>query len=252
MLASDDLAVALLDVTLFGTDAGAYHVTNLVLHMASSILVFELFRRMTGETALIAFVAAVFAAHPLHVESVAWIAERKDVLSTFFWMLTVLAYVVYVRRPAWTRYGAMLILYALALMSKPMVVTLPVVLLLGRLAARRDQRWRLLLERFPCWRWRQPRDGDHSGVGATAGLDAAVAEGRQRDHRPRRLPLKTVADAPGGAHPLFTISPSRVAGAALCPPCGSRHRGPQTASIPTVVMVVVSVTIAPVIGCCRR
>ena len=103
----------MLDITLFGTDAGAYHVTNLVLHMANSVLVFELFRRMTGEIRLSAFVAAVFAAHPLHVESVAWIAERKDVLSTLFWMLTVLAYLAYVRRPAWPRYAAMLVLYAL-------------------------------------------------------------------------------------------------------------------------------------------
>jgi hypothetical protein len=77
-----------------------------------------------------AFVAAMFAVHPLHVESVAWIAERKDVLSTLFWMLTVAAYIGYVRHPAWHRYVLMLIAYALALMAKPMVVTLPVVLLL--------------------------------------------------------------------------------------------------------------------------
>ncbi len=120
----------LLDITLFGTDAGMYHVTNLLFHIANTVLVFELFRRMTGDTGRSAFVAAIFAVHPLHVESVAWVAERKDVLSTFFWVLTILAYVAYVRRPAWTRYVAMLVLYALALMSKPMVVTLPVVLLL--------------------------------------------------------------------------------------------------------------------------
>src|SRR5439155_19752382 len=116
----------LLDVTLFGTDAGQYHVTSLVLHIANTVLMFEAFRRMTGAVGRSAFVAAIFAVHPLHVESVAWIAERKDVLSTFFWALTILAYVAHVRRPSRQRYLGMLTLYALALMSKPMVVTLPV------------------------------------------------------------------------------------------------------------------------------
>src|SRR4051794_7319887 len=120
----------LLDVTLFGPDAGAYHVTNLVLHVASTLVLFGILRRMTGALWPSAFVAAIFAVHPLHVESVAWIAERKDVLSTFFWMLTVAAYVWYVAHPRWTRYTVVLVAYALALMSKPMVVTLPVVLLL--------------------------------------------------------------------------------------------------------------------------
>jgi len=120
----------LLDVTLFGTDAGAYHVTSLVLHIASTLLLFEIFRRRTGAEWPSAFVAAIFAVHPLHVESVAWIAERKDVLSTLFWMLTVAAYLGYVKQPRWGRYALVLIAYALALMAKPMVVTLPVVLLL--------------------------------------------------------------------------------------------------------------------------
>src|SRR3954469_13918615 len=85
----------LLDVTLFGPDAGAYHVTNLVLHVASTLVLFGILRRMTRALWPSAFVAAIFAVHPLHVESVAWIAERKDVLSTLFWMLTVAAYVWY-------------------------------------------------------------------------------------------------------------------------------------------------------------
>src|SRR3954470_8126541 len=120
----------LIDVSLFGTDAGAYHVTNLLLHIGSTLLLFEVFRRMTGALGASAFVAAMFAVHPLHVESVAWIAERKDLLSTFFWMLTVAAYVRYVRQPRWGRYMLVVAAYALALMAKPMVVTLPVVLLL--------------------------------------------------------------------------------------------------------------------------
>ena len=120
----------LIDVSLFGTDAGAYHVTNLLIHIANTLLVFTLFRRMTGATGRSAFVAALFAVHPLHVESVAWIAERKDVLSTLFLLVTIRAYLAYVERPRWTRYAVVLGAYALALMSKPMVVTLPVVLLL--------------------------------------------------------------------------------------------------------------------------
>src|SRR4029453_10763914 len=96
----------LLDVSLFGPDAGAYHVVNLILHVANTILVFELLRRMTLALWRSAFVAAVFAGHPLHVESVAWIAERKDVLSTCCWLLTSLAYVRYVKKPDAMRYAA--------------------------------------------------------------------------------------------------------------------------------------------------
>ena len=155
----------LLDVSLFGTDAGAYHVTNLVLHVASTLLLFEIFRRMTGATGRSAFVAAIFAVHPLHVESVAWIAERKDVLSTFFWMLTLAAYVALRRQPSRRRYALVMALYALALMSKPMVVTLPVVLLLldvwplRRLHERRPlgmarRSWQ---RRSRSWRWRSRR-----------------------------------------------------------------------------------------------
>jgi tetratricopeptide (TPR) repeat protein len=120
----------LLDITMYGGDAGAYHVTSLVLHTANTVLVFEVFRRMTADLWRSAFVAAIFAVHPLHVESVAWIAERKDVLSTFFWALTLLAYVAYVENPSVRRYTVMCIAYVLALMSKPMVVTLPALLLL--------------------------------------------------------------------------------------------------------------------------
>jgi tetratricopeptide (TPR) repeat protein len=120
----------LLDVSLFGTDAGAYHVTNLILHVANTLLVFELFRRMTEDRWRSAFVAAVFGVHPLHVESVAWIAERKDVLSTLFWLLTTGAYIRYTAVPRPARYALVVVLFALALMSKPMVVTLPIVLLL--------------------------------------------------------------------------------------------------------------------------
>jgi len=120
----------MLDCELFGLKAGMHHLTNLLFHIANSILLFFVFRRMTGAIWQSAFVAALFALHPLHVESVAWVAERKDVLSTFFWMLTMWAYVRYTERPGVNRYIWVVILFALGLMAKPMVVTLPFVLLL--------------------------------------------------------------------------------------------------------------------------
>jgi tetratricopeptide (TPR) repeat protein len=120
----------MLDVQWFGLDAGAHHLTNLVLHTSSVLLLFWLFLQMTGALWRSAFVAALFAVHPLRVESVAWIAERKDVLSTVLWMATLVAYVTYVRRRQAWRYACVILLFALALMAKPMVVTLPFVLLL--------------------------------------------------------------------------------------------------------------------------
>ena len=120
----------MLDYQLFGLKAGMHHLTSLLFHMANSILLFFVLRRMTGAIWRSGFVAALFALHPLHVESVAWISERKDVLSAFFWMLTILAYVRYTERPGFNRYLLVLIFFTLGLMSKPMVVTLPFVLLL--------------------------------------------------------------------------------------------------------------------------
>jgi Tfp pilus assembly protein PilF len=118
------------DYQLFGLNAGSYHFTNLILHILSTLLLFWLFNRMTGAIWKSAFVAAFFALHPLHVESVAWIAERKDVLSAFFWMLTLCLYVYYTEKPIMRRYLLVLFSFVLALMSKPMVVTLPVVMIL--------------------------------------------------------------------------------------------------------------------------
>ncbi len=110
--------------------AGGYHFTNLLLHLASSLLLFTIFRRMTGSFWKSGFVAALFALHPLHVESVAWVGERKDVLSAFWGMLTLYAYVYYAEHPGIRRYLLVLISFFLGLMSKPMLVTLPFVLLL--------------------------------------------------------------------------------------------------------------------------
>jgi protein O-mannosyl-transferase len=118
------------DYQLFGLNAGGYHMTNLILHILSTLLLFWLFNRMTGALWKSAFVAALFALHPLHVESVAWISERKDVLSAFFWMLTLCLYVYYAEKPVIRRYLLVLFSFICALMSKPMVVTLPVVMIL--------------------------------------------------------------------------------------------------------------------------
>ena len=118
------------DYQFYGLHAGGYHVTNLILHILSTLLLFWLFHRMTGEIWKSAFVAAFFALHPLHVESVAWVSERKDVLSAFFWMLTLYLYVYYVEKPGIKRYLLVLCGFVLALMSKPMVVTLPLIMIL--------------------------------------------------------------------------------------------------------------------------
>ena len=120
----------MLDVDMFGVNAGPHHLMNLGMHAVNTLLLFTVLRRMTGGVVRSAFVAALFAIHPLHVESVAWISERKDMLSTFFWMLTLLAYVDYVRNPSRYRYAGVLLFFALGLLAKPMVVTLPFVLLL--------------------------------------------------------------------------------------------------------------------------
>jgi protein O-mannosyl-transferase len=120
----------MLDYQLFGLNAGGYHVTNLILHTLSALLLFWLFNRMTGAIWKSAFVAAFFALHPLHVESVAWIAERKDVLSAFFWMMTLCLYVYYTEKPIIRRYLLVLFSFVCALMSKPMVITLPVIMIL--------------------------------------------------------------------------------------------------------------------------
>ncbi|MGA8128720.1 MAG: tetratricopeptide repeat protein, partial [Syntrophobacteraceae bacterium] len=148
----------MLDVQLFGLNPRWHHLTNLMFHIANTLLLFFIFHRMTKAPWKSAFVAALFALHPLHVESVAWVSERKDVLSTFFWMLTMAAYIHYVEHrtedgeqrsederrmtmdgrslsgirfpPSGFRYLAVLIFFALGLMAKPMLVTLPFVLLL--------------------------------------------------------------------------------------------------------------------------
>jgi protein O-mannosyl-transferase len=146
------------DAQFWGLSAGAFHATNVVLHAASACVLFAALRRMTRAYWTSAFVAAIFAVHPLHVESVAWIAERKDVLSTFFCFLAIYAYVRYVERPGVARYVPVVAAFACGLMAKPMVVTLPVLLLLldawplGRLRRQDGGRqivFRLVAEKAP-------------------------------------------------------------------------------------------------------
>ena len=120
----------MLDYEFYGLHAGGYHVTNLTLHILSTLLLFWLFHRMTGALWRSAFVAAFFALHPLHVESVAWVSERKDVLSAFFWMLTLCLYVFYTEKQSIKRYLLVVFSFVLALLSKPMVVTLPLIMIL--------------------------------------------------------------------------------------------------------------------------
>jgi tetratricopeptide (TPR) repeat protein len=131
------------DATLFGTGPRGFHRTNLLLHAANAVLLFLALRVLTGAVWRSGFVAALFAAHPLRVESVAWVSERKDVLCAFFFMLTLLAYAWYARRPGLVSYLAVLLAFALGLLAKPMLVTLPFVL--------------LLLDFWPLRRWGVPR-----------------------------------------------------------------------------------------------
>jgi tetratricopeptide (TPR) repeat protein len=120
----------MLDSRLFGINAGRFHLTNMLLHTASTVLLFVVLIKMTKAPWASAFAAGAFALHPLHIQSVAWVAERKDVLSALFWMLTLLFYLRYTVRPSIARYTIALFAFALGLMAKSMLVTLPIVLLL--------------------------------------------------------------------------------------------------------------------------
>jgi len=120
----------MLDCQLFGMNAGWHHLVSLFFHIANTLLLFMLLKKMTARVWPSFFVAAAFALHPAHVESVAWVAERKDVLSTLFFILTLLAYTAYAERQTKLWYILVLLSYAMGLMAKPMLVTLPFVLLL--------------------------------------------------------------------------------------------------------------------------
>ena len=158
----------MLDCQLFGPNPGWIHLINVFLHIANSLLLFAVLKKMTGALWPSAFVSALFAIHPMHVESVAWIAERKDVLSTLFLLLTLAAYVGYVKSRSLISYLLVILLYALGLLAKPMLVTLPFLLLLldywplnrfeiaqsaklspGKTAERQTALYRLVIEKIP-------------------------------------------------------------------------------------------------------
>lgn len=155
----------MLDCHLFGASPLMHHLVNLLIHIANSLLLFLVFKRMTGAVFSSAFVAAVFALHPLNVESVAWVTERKNVLSTLFWLLTMWVYTDYVRRGGLLRYSVALLLFALGLLAKPMLVTLPFVL--------------LLLDYWPFERFRPERDFDEIGKDNDKGGESSVSEYRR-------------------------------------------------------------------------
>lgn len=160
-----------LDCQLFQLNPVGHHYTNLLLHAANALLLFLILQWFTGYTGRSLMVAALFAVHPLNVESVAWVAERKNVLSMFFFLLALAAYGWYVRKPGVMRYLSVAALFAMGLMSKPMVITLPLVLLLldywplGRMGSPSKSQvpvegevqfassiqplWKLCLEKFP-------------------------------------------------------------------------------------------------------
>jgi tetratricopeptide (TPR) repeat protein len=140
----------MLDGELFGLESGAHHFTNVALHAFGTLLLFGFLRRMTGARWRSAFVALAFALHPLHVESVAWVAERKDVLSAALFFLALWAYVDYTARPSRGRYLLVVLIFCCGLMAKPMVITLPLVaLLLDFWPLRRKTSMGLLLEKLP-------------------------------------------------------------------------------------------------------
>jgi tetratricopeptide (TPR) repeat protein len=146
----------ILDYRLYGLDPTGHRLTNILFHMGSAVLLFLLFQQTTGYLWRSALVAALFAFHPLRVESVVWVSERKDVLSTFLFLLTLLAYVRYTKRPETGRYLLVALLFLLGLLAKPMLVTLPLVL--------------LLLDYWPLKRMSPSRDDGakhHPGEGAS-------------------------------------------------------------------------------------
>jgi len=144
----------MLDYQLYGLHAKGYLLTNLFFHIANSLLLFLVLFRMTGAIWKSAFVGAMFAFHPLNVESVAWAAERKNVLSTLFWLLTMWAYIHYIEKSTIKKYGLLLLFFALGLMSKPMLVTLPFALLLldywplGRLKFEQERDDKKITEKY--------------------------------------------------------------------------------------------------------
>ncbi|QTA81914.1 Tetratricopeptide repeat-containing protein [Desulfonema limicola] len=138
----------MIDIQMYGLNPGMHHRTNLLFHIFNTLLVFHVFRKMTGEILKSAFAAFIFAFHPINVESIAWIAERKNVLSTFFWLLTISAYTHYSRKPGFFNYFQVFLFLSMGLMAKPMLITLPIIfLLLDYWPLRRISSWNLFINK---------------------------------------------------------------------------------------------------------
>ena len=182
----------MLDCQLYGLKPGGHHATNVILHIITVLLLFRVLREMTGAVWKSAIVAALFAVHPLHVESVAWVSERKDVLSAVFFLLMLGAYVRYARGPSMTRYLLVAVLFAAGLMSKPMLVSVPAIL--------------LLLDYWPLRRFEQPS--------STTGKTKIVNSGNQPCTRQRlfleKIPLFVLA---GGSCVATFVLQKRATGA---------------------------------------
>jgi hypothetical protein len=172
----------MLDYQIFGLNPSGYHIVNLLFHVMNTILLFLILRRITKKLWPSAFVACLFAIHPLHVESVAWITERKDVLSTFFWMLTLGAYSYYVESPGFRRYCFVFLFFALGLMAKPMLITLPFVL--------------LLLDYWPLQRFQEtkPEQNVQAEVVNPAVSDKQKKKSKKKDAVKEILEVKKAAD----------------------------------------------------------
>ena len=174
----------MLDFSVFGSDPGPQHLVTAGIHAANGVLLFLALRALSGDLWPSAFAAALFALHPLRAESVAWMSERKDVLSGLFWMLTLLAYAAYGRRPSRTRYALVGAAFVSGLMSKTMLVSLPSVL--------------LMLDFWPLGRLRSARD---PVFGAVGGYSPAAAGGSARSRLPvgrlvvEKLPLVAISAA---------------------------------------------------------
>lgn len=196
------------DVQLFGLEAGWHHRVNLLIHLLNTLLLFRLLRGMTGRDGRSAFAAALFGIHPLHVESVAWVAERKDVLAAAFWLLALLAYAAWVRRPRASAYGAALLFFSMGLLSKPTVVTLPFVL--------------LLLDFWPLGRFGEARLRDASGRREFGARLAGLAR--------EKLPFFLLAAA-GSLATYLAQSQGRATASAAAFPVGQRLANALVSSV---------------------
>jgi Flp pilus assembly protein TadD len=221
----------MLDVQLFGLNPGGHHLVNVAFHAANAALLFLVLARMTGARGRSAFVAILFAIHPLHVESVAWVAERKDVLSTFFGLLALGAYARYAERPSLRAYALVALGFAASLLAKPMWVTFPLLLLLldfwplRRIEGRRPLGW-LLLEKVPLLAFALASSvvtmvaqnhggamtGDQLGLGPRLG-NAAISYAKYLGKTFWPEPLAIFYPHPGDAIP---IAQAFAAGLLLC------------------------------------